>query len=180
MLAGLEGLVNKNLLQPRDGPDGDRRVVQLETVREYGLERLVERGETDAVARRHADYYLAVAEQAEPELLGPEQGSWYERLEADLDNFRAVLGWALAHQQPEVVVQLAAPDGMDGRCTVHARQTAERAGQLDAPSACTPRPSPWHRVEQVTGTWPWPLATLACRCSRPTSPPGPEHPSTRA
>jgi hypothetical protein len=81
----------------------------LETGREYGLERLTERGEADAVARRHADYFLAVAEQAEPELLGPRQGLWYERLEADLDNFRAVLGWSLAQQQPEVIVRLAAP-----------------------------------------------------------------------
>jgi predicted ATPase/class 3 adenylate cyclase/tetratricopeptide (TPR) repeat protein len=109
VLAGLEALDDKNLLQPHDGPDGDRRVVLLETVREYGLERLAECGETDAVARRHAAYYLALAEQAEPELLGPEQGGWYERLEADLDNFRAVLDWALAHQQPEVIVRLAAP-----------------------------------------------------------------------
>jgi hypothetical protein len=108
VLAGLEALVDKNLLQPREGPDGDRRLVLLETVREYGLERLAECGETDAVARRHADYYLALAEQAEPELLGPRQGLWYERLEADLDNFRAVLNWALAHQQPEVIVRLAA------------------------------------------------------------------------
>jgi predicted ATPase/class 3 adenylate cyclase len=109
VLAGLEALVDKNLLQPREGPDGDRRVVLLETVREYGLERLAERGEIDAVARRHADYFLAVAEQAEPELVGPRQGLWYERLEAELDNFRAVLGWSLAHQQPEAIVRLAAP-----------------------------------------------------------------------
>jgi len=109
VLAGLEALVDKNLLQPREGPDGDRRVVLLETVREYGLERLAERGETDAVAGRHAGYYLALAEQAEPELLGPQQGAWFARLEADLDNFRAVLDWSLAHQQPEVIVRLAAP-----------------------------------------------------------------------
>jgi predicted ATPase/class 3 adenylate cyclase len=109
VLAGLEVLVDKNLLHPREGPDGDRRLVMLETVREYGLERLADRGETDAVARRQANYFLALVELAEPELLGPRQGLWYERLEADLDNFRAVLGWSLANQEPEVIVQLAAP-----------------------------------------------------------------------
>jgi predicted ATPase len=51
--------------------------------REYGLERLADRGETDAVARRHANYFLALVEQAEPDLLGPRQGLWYERLEAE-------------------------------------------------------------------------------------------------
>jgi predicted ATPase len=108
VLAGLDGLVDKNLLQPRDGPDGDPRVVLLETVREYALERLAERGEADATARRHADYYLGLAEQVEPELLGPRQGAWYERLEADLDNLRAALAWSLAHRQAEVTVRLAA------------------------------------------------------------------------
>jgi predicted ATPase/class 3 adenylate cyclase len=108
VLAGLDALVNKNLLQPRDGIDAERRVVLLETMREYALERLTERDETQTIARRHADYFLGLAEQAEPELLGPRQGTWYERLEADLDNFRAALAWSLAHEQAEPAARLAA------------------------------------------------------------------------
>jgi predicted ATPase/class 3 adenylate cyclase len=108
VLGGLDALVNKNLLQPRDGIEGERRVVLLETMREYALERLTERDETETIARRHADYFLGLAEQAEPELLGPRQGIWYERLEADLDNFRAALAWSLAHEQAEATARLAA------------------------------------------------------------------------
>jgi predicted ATPase/class 3 adenylate cyclase len=107
VLAGLGALIDKNLLQPRDGVDSDRRVRMLETVREYALERLGERRETDEVARRHAAYYLGLAEQAELEVLGPRQRAWYERLAADLDNLRGALTWSLAHQEAEVTGRLA-------------------------------------------------------------------------
>jgi predicted ATPase/class 3 adenylate cyclase len=107
MLASLDGLVDKNLLQSHEGPDGDSRLLMLETIREYGLERLAERRETDSVGRRYANHYLSRAEEAAPELLGPLQGAWYERLEADLDNLRASLAWFLAHQEVEATARLA-------------------------------------------------------------------------
>lgn len=66
------------------------------------LERLAERDEAGTVSGRHADYYRGLAEQAEPELLGPGQGVWYERLEADFENLRAALVWSLGHQDAEV------------------------------------------------------------------------------
>jgi predicted ATPase/class 3 adenylate cyclase len=107
VLTGIDALADKNLLQPREGPDGDPRLLLLETVREYGLERLAERGEADGAARRHADYYLGLAEQAELEVLGPRQGAWYDRLDADLDNFRAALTWSLTHHDIETAGRLA-------------------------------------------------------------------------
>jgi predicted ATPase/class 3 adenylate cyclase len=107
VLTSLDALVDQNLLQPRDGIDDDLRVVLLETVREYALERLSELSEADAIGRRHAQYYLELAELAESELKGPRQEAWYQQLEADLDNFRATLAWFLTHQDAEVTARLA-------------------------------------------------------------------------
>jgi predicted ATPase/class 3 adenylate cyclase len=107
VLAGLDALVDKNLLQPRGGPDGDPRLLMLETIREYALARLTERNEADAVGREHAGYYTGLAERAEMELLGPRQEAWHERLDVDVDNFNAALGWSLAHQQVDITARLA-------------------------------------------------------------------------
>ncbi len=66
----------------------------LETVRLYGQELLRAAGEEAAAHRRHRDWYLQLAEQAEPALAGPQQGVWLDRLEVDHDNFRAALAWS--------------------------------------------------------------------------------------
>jgi predicted ATPase/class 3 adenylate cyclase len=107
VLAGLDALVDKNLLQSREGPDGGARLLMLETIREYALARLIERDEADAMGRRHAEYYAGVAEQAEVELVGPQQEAWHERLDVDIDNFSAALGWSLAHQEVRITARLA-------------------------------------------------------------------------
>lgn len=63
----------------------------LETIREYARERLAELEDADAVARRHADWYLAFAERAEPHLDGPEQVEWLDRIEVEHPNLREAL-----------------------------------------------------------------------------------------
>jgi tetratricopeptide (TPR) repeat protein len=89
----LDGLVNKSLVQVTEA-GGEVRCGLLETVRQYGQARLAASGEEQDLYRRHAAYFLALAEAAEPQLVGPEQGTWLARLEAEHDNLRAALSWA--------------------------------------------------------------------------------------
>jgi predicted ATPase/DNA-binding SARP family transcriptional activator len=88
----LTSLVNKSLVVYQER-EGHERYRLLETVRQYSHERLLESGEETAVRTRHRDWFLAFAEQAEPELLGSEQRHWLERLEREHDNLRTALAW---------------------------------------------------------------------------------------
>jgi predicted ATPase/DNA-binding SARP family transcriptional activator/DNA-binding NarL/FixJ family response regulator len=71
------------------------RYRMLEPVRQYARERFEESGEVEAIQRRHAEFFLALAEEAEPEVEGPQQAAWLERLEAEHDNLRTALSWSL-------------------------------------------------------------------------------------
>ena len=99
-------LVEKSLVVASATPGGDLRYRMLEPVRQYGRERLEATAkmaacpeEMEAARRRHATWYLALAEEAEPKLVGAEQAGWLERLETEHDNLRAALEWFLVHLQ---------------------------------------------------------------------------------
>ena len=74
---------------------GQARYRMLETIREYGREKLAEAGEEADIHRRHCLFFLALAKAAEPNLHRGGQAEWLRRLDADYDNLRAALGWAL-------------------------------------------------------------------------------------
>jgi predicted ATPase/class 3 adenylate cyclase len=86
----LHSLVGKSLLMVEDH-FGDRRYRSLDTIRRYAVELLDTSSEADAIRRRHAEYYVALAERAEPALTGPDQLRWFRRLEAEQDNVRVAL-----------------------------------------------------------------------------------------
>ncbi len=79
----------------------------LETIVQYGRERLSEAGEEEAARRRHLDWYVALAESAEPELVGAQQTNWVERLTAEHDNLRAAMEWASTSNNIEAGVRIA-------------------------------------------------------------------------
>jgi len=106
-LIGVESLLNKSLLHRGDGPDGVPRFFFLDTIHQFARERLAESGEVEAIQRRHAVFFAELAEQAEPELRGPDQENWSARLRAEYDNLRAALSWAIGGGDPELGLRLA-------------------------------------------------------------------------
>jgi predicted ATPase/class 3 adenylate cyclase len=93
LLDGLASLVDNSLLRREEDEAGEPRFRMLETVREYALERLEAHGDAATVKRRHADFFLALAEEAEPHLFGPEEPEWLSRLEREHQNLRAALAY---------------------------------------------------------------------------------------
>jgi predicted ATPase len=101
----LQSLLDKSLVRKRDSRVG-HRYWMLETIREYASERLDESGEAGELRQRHAEFFLALAEEAFPELKGS-PGPWLDRLEADHDNLRTVLDWLESAGRTQEALQLA-------------------------------------------------------------------------
>jgi predicted ATPase/DNA-binding SARP family transcriptional activator/DNA-binding CsgD family transcriptional regulator len=98
----LDALVGKSLVVARTDENGYTRYRVLEIIRQYAAEKLVESGEVEKTRRRHAEFFLALAEEAASELVGPRQGLWMERLEGEHDNLREALSWVLEREQGEL------------------------------------------------------------------------------
>ncbi|MFI2437087.1 BTAD domain-containing putative transcriptional regulator [Streptomyces sp. NPDC018693] len=105
----LTGLVDKSLLQVVPGHEARYRM--LETIRAYAARRLAEQGGTTAAKDAHATYFLALAEQAEPRLCGPDQLPHLHRLSAERDNLVAALNHACETRSAETAVRLGAALG---------------------------------------------------------------------
>ena len=91
----LARLVDKSLVLAEEAADGSTWYRLLETLRQYGQERLAAAGETAQVRRRHAAYYLALTERADRRFTGPDQLRWLDLIGREHDNLRAALTWCL-------------------------------------------------------------------------------------
>jgi non-specific serine/threonine protein kinase len=144
-LERIGSLVDQSLVQPvaRGGgaPDAERPCFELlETVREFGLERLAASGEEDVVRAAHADYFLGEAEAIGPDLIGPQMIALLDRLEREFPNFRAALAWYFDHGDGVSALRLAGALGRVCQIRGHfseGRAWLERAlaAAADAPHA---------------------------------------------
>ncbi len=108
VLDGLASLVDKNLVQQKEVQGGEPRFVMLEMIHEYAREQLKASSEEATMRRRHAEYFVELAERAEPELRLAAYDYWSQRLELNLENIRAVLEWSLSGGDVALGVRLAA------------------------------------------------------------------------
>ncbi|GHO51121.1 LuxR C-terminal-related transcriptional regulator [Ktedonospora formicarum] len=107
VVEGLSSLVEKHLVQQKAGPGDEFRFVMLQMIHMYAHEQLKRNGEEETLRRRHAEYFVALAEQAEPELRMAGYEYWSVRLNVDQENIRAVLSWSLTSGDVALGIRLA-------------------------------------------------------------------------
>lgn len=88
---GIESLVLKSLLGQWNGIDGERHYGMLQTIREYGLEKLAESGDTENHRQHYTNYYVTLAQELEPKLNGPALLPTLKILDSEYDNLREVI-----------------------------------------------------------------------------------------
>lgn len=103
----LSSLVNKNLVLAREREDREIHFELLETIRQFGREKLLASGETEGIAERHANYFMNLAKQGAVELRGPEQFIWTDRFITMHNNMRAALNWIVEQGKSESALQFA-------------------------------------------------------------------------
>ena len=121
----LDALLETGLLSRVPATDGEPRATMFETVREYALERLAASPETDAVAQRHSEHFLALAEDHMPAVERGEEGLWRTAMERDYQNVRAALDRAFARDDEDLTLRFASRLGLywRSRGDLHEGQT---------------------------------------------------------
>lgn len=105
---GVAVLLDRSLLRQVEGEDGELRLVMLETIREFALERLAASGEEALIRTRHARWVRGLVEQAERHLRGAAQLGWYHRLDGERSNVHAALAWSFGEGDAALGVAIAA------------------------------------------------------------------------
>ncbi len=114
ILDSMEALLEHQLLRAETtGAEGERRIGMYETIREYALEQLIASGERAVIERRHARYYLALAEQLDLHMQGRAQAAARAGFDVDRDNLHVALEWARAQGETTIGLRLT---GALGRC----------------------------------------------------------------
>jgi predicted ATPase/class 3 adenylate cyclase len=107
-LDGLASLVDKSLVRESETRRAEPRFGMLETIREYARERLEAESDEDLTRRRHAEHFMAVAEELASHLVGEDMAPWLERFDREQDNLLIALGWASEAGEADRGMQAAA------------------------------------------------------------------------
>lgn len=138
LLNSVAALVNKNLLKQVAPDNSEPRYAMLDTIREYGLERLEDSGEVEVTQRTHLAYYLALAEEGDEKLRTAAQEAWLAQLEMEHANLRATLRWAIDQNERESALGLCSALGrfwfMHGHLSEGRRWAEEVFSILDSDS----------------------------------------------
>jgi tetratricopeptide (TPR) repeat protein len=145
----LSALVNKSLVIV-EASEQERRYRMLETIRQYGREKLAESGQEEALHNRHLGFFLQFAERSRTELRGGDQKLWIDQVQAEHDNIRMALEWSLrSAERSEAGLRLAvAMSEFWGRCNHYreGRQWLERGLALTTQSSL-PRLRAWAQLK---------------------------------
>ena len=144
LLDGVESLQRNSLLRQEETvADDEPRFRMLETIREYGLERLAASGAGDELRQRHVDYFLSFAEEAARGFFSPATAFWLDRVESDHANLRTALRWCIEYKDAERGLRLAAALWsfwyVRGHATEGRQQLAALLALAAAATASTPR-----------------------------------------
>jgi predicted ATPase/class 3 adenylate cyclase len=104
----LASLVDKSLVRQHDDSAAEPRYEMLETIREFAAEQLAASGRLSEIQRQHAELFAQLADDARDHLIGPDSGSWLDRLEAERGNLHAAMTWAEAGGQLESGLRILA------------------------------------------------------------------------
>ena len=128
----LTALVDKSLVIYEEDENGVGRYRLLQTTQQYAHERLAEEGkdESQKFRQHHRDWFLALAEEAKPQLEGPQQAMWFERLETEHDNLRLALQWCVENGEAEAGLRMGAALGRFWEVRGHLREGRERLMEL--------------------------------------------------
>jgi predicted ATPase/class 3 adenylate cyclase len=136
VLDGLASLVEKSLLRSVPSAAGEPRFAMLATIREYAAERLAARDDESATRTRHAAVFLAIAESCAPALTGAQANAYLERLEAEHDNLRAAIDWAVDLGDAETAYRFGAALWRFWQVRGHLHEAMDRIARiLEAPGA---------------------------------------------
>jgi predicted ATPase/class 3 adenylate cyclase len=143
----LTQLADKSLILAGE-PVGQVRYQLLETIRQYGAEKLCGSDEAAVVQGRHRDWFTRLAEEASAGLKGADQAEWLARLETELDNLRTAIDWSIERDEAEAGLQLAGGIGHLGEIRGYLTEARARFARL----LSLPEAAP-HTEVRAKGLW---------------------------